>query len=469
VIAPSNDLFANAKIVGRLNYFDTLTINDSTTTNLDNSDPFPDTTGCVLAAGDGRYHSVWYRYTPAQPGTVLIETTGSDYDTVVSVWTGSPGALSEMGCADDIVPGTQRQSRLQFDANAGTTYNVMVAGYYPEEQGTLQFSMYGPASSTPPVVNVSPSPLNFAPRAVGTVSAAQTLTFTFPNGTVNKIAANITGDYSFSTTCNVIQSQLSSCTADIVFAPIAPGARNGTFTITSDASNSPLNVPLSGTASAASVTLTPANGQFIGVVGSPTLAQAFTFSNNSGAPIIVSNVSTSGDFGKNSNCANVPNGGSCNISVTMIASQVGSRIGSLTVTHNGPGGSTAVNLAGTGVDFNLGLARPTRSHRPPGPIAIRAGQRKNVDVVLSSTVPIEQDVVLQCTAPKGLTCALSDSLTTLRSGQTAISANIRVVPSRRLPTQLSRTIVVSITAQAGQVSRTLEIPVLLVNSPLRLR
>jgi hypothetical protein len=68
-----------------------------------------------------------------------VDTSGSDYDTIISVWTGTQGNLSPVDCNDDIDPGVARQSRLNFGVKAGTTYRIMVSGYYAADSGTLVF------------------------------------------------------------------------------------------------------------------------------------------------------------------------------------------------------------------------------------------------------------------------------------------------------------------------------------------
>ena len=58
--------------------------------------------GSVRPAADQVRRSTWYRYTPATTRGVRVVTAGSDYDTVVSVYTGSSlGSLSLVDCNDD--------------------------------------------------------------------------------------------------------------------------------------------------------------------------------------------------------------------------------------------------------------------------------------------------------------------------------------------------------------------------------
>jgi uncharacterized delta-60 repeat protein len=83
-------------------------------------------------------NSVWYSWTAPVSGTVTFDTIGSDFDTVLSVYTTpTPGDLCDPNLvfigADDNSgeindPGFQPTSQLTFTAVAGTTYYVAVEG-----------------------------------------------------------------------------------------------------------------------------------------------------------------------------------------------------------------------------------------------------------------------------------------------------------------------------------------------------
>ncbi len=83
---------------------------------------------------------MWYRFTAPSAGTLTADTLGSSYDTILSVWTGSCGAISPTldGCDDDME--TSRQSQVSFTASAGTTYWFMVSAYN-NDGGTLIFNL----------------------------------------------------------------------------------------------------------------------------------------------------------------------------------------------------------------------------------------------------------------------------------------------------------------------------------------
>jgi hypothetical protein len=114
---PSNDDFAAAPIL-TLPYLDWMNVDGATT---DATDP-------VLPCGPGTkaYQSVWFRYTPDSSGEVVFSTYSSGYNTVLAVWSGTEGNLTNIGCNDDFRGST---SLLTLNLNGGSTYYVEVAKF----------------------------------------------------------------------------------------------------------------------------------------------------------------------------------------------------------------------------------------------------------------------------------------------------------------------------------------------------
>ncbi|OUD14318.1 hypothetical protein [Thioflexithrix psekupsensis] len=74
--------------------------------------------------GDRYQGSVWYQYTATQAGVLLVDTFGSDYDTVLAIWTGDAHPLTQQACNDD--SGTVPQSLAFAEVEAGTRYWISV-------------------------------------------------------------------------------------------------------------------------------------------------------------------------------------------------------------------------------------------------------------------------------------------------------------------------------------------------------
>ena len=137
-VAPANDDFGSATLVGSLPFADALSTVDAT---FAADDP----TGCF-----GGVHSVWYTYTAGLDGLVAFETYGSDFDTVLSAYAGRRGSLQQIACNDDIFD--SYQSHIKFAVTTGTTYHIMVAGYEdgPVEGGGESGELVLSAHTEPP-------------------------------------------------------------------------------------------------------------------------------------------------------------------------------------------------------------------------------------------------------------------------------------------------------------------------------
>ena len=130
VSALPNDACANPLTIGAVPYAGTVLAASATS---EASDPVP---GC----GNGsRARSAWYRFTAPSTGTLTATTFGSNYDTILAVYTGVCGAFAPVsGACNDDSGGAQ--SRVTFSATAGTTYTFLVTSY-SSIGGTLKFNL----------------------------------------------------------------------------------------------------------------------------------------------------------------------------------------------------------------------------------------------------------------------------------------------------------------------------------------
>ena len=91
--APANDNFASATTMTQ--WYSTFQSTAGAT--VEASEPLP---SCTSSAGA----TVWFKYTPSSSGTVVADTLGSDYDTVLAVYTGaSLATLTQVACSDDLI------------------------------------------------------------------------------------------------------------------------------------------------------------------------------------------------------------------------------------------------------------------------------------------------------------------------------------------------------------------------------
>jgi hypothetical protein len=134
--APVNDDFANALTISAMPYSDT---QDTALATIQANDPrFPCIANNSTTNWRRGWHSVWYAYAATAAGTLHVDTIGSDYDTVLGIWTGSWGSLTNVGCDDDISWPSNPQSTLDVSVISGTTYYIEVVGYRSSDSGTSQ-------------------------------------------------------------------------------------------------------------------------------------------------------------------------------------------------------------------------------------------------------------------------------------------------------------------------------------------
>ncbi|NES64368.1 MAG: hypothetical protein F6K24_03385, partial [Okeania sp. SIO2D1] len=127
-------------------------------------------------AGNSGGSSLWWNWTAPTSGLVTIGTNGSDFDTVLGIYTGdSVSNITEVASDDD--SGEGFQSLVTFDAVEGTNYKIAVDGYLGE-QGNIVLDL---VQQTTPISND-----NFAESA--------TLTGTSDSATTSNVNASLEAD-----------------------------------------------------------------------------------------------------------------------------------------------------------------------------------------------------------------------------------------------------------------------------------
>jgi hypothetical protein len=152
---PPNDDFNSPTVIPSMPF--------TVSQDVSNATIAPDDPFCVT-----RNQTVWFAFTPTQNQRLEANTVGSNYDTTLSVYTGARGALVSHGCNDDS-NGTL-QSRVRFDAVAGTTYFFEVSSFFPVTPANLVFNLV----LAPPPFAIAPSVTQFG--SVDPSTGAATIT-----------------------------------------------------------------------------------------------------------------------------------------------------------------------------------------------------------------------------------------------------------------------------------------------------
>jgi hypothetical protein len=179
--------------------------------------------------------------------SVLGSTNGSTYSQLVASagYTFNPSTGNTVSI--NLPSGTSDQYvELSFTGNTGWTAAQL-----------SEFEVFpgGGTTTTGSALTASPSSESFASTAVGSTSAAQTVTITNPGTTAVSISQlAVTGPFGQTTTCGATLAANGSCTVSVTFTPTAAGAATGDLTVASTAAGSPLTVALTGTGTTSSTT-----------------------------------------------------------------------------------------------------------------------------------------------------------------------------------------------------------------------
>lgn len=317
----------------------------------------------------------------------------------VTVTNPGAGALSviSISVSGDFSQSNNCQSTLSSHANCTVTI-----GFAPTTSGTRTgtLTITDNAATSPQSIAltgtggtelaISPASLTFALQSIGTVSAAQVVTVTNSSDIELNFTAGATitgpnsGDFLFcaamhvpnavcyyesvTADCGVTPSLApgGSCTVGIAFDPLGGGTRSATLSFSDDAAGSPQSIPLSGTAPAPVVTLSPPSLTFGDEpVGSATRALQVTLTNTGNGALSVTGITTSGDFVATNFCgSSVAVGTSCNISVVFKPSAGGARDGTLTITDSALNSPQTIALTGTGTTPAVSLSPDSLSFGP---------------------------------------------------------------------------------------------------------
>ena len=214
-VAPSNNDFSARTTLGSVANF---TINS---TNIEATMEAGEPTLGGIAGS-----SVWYEWIAPSTGWVSLTTVGSDFDTVIGVFTGSAvNALTQVGFNDESFDltelGTGHTSRLQLKTVSGTSYKIMVSGWTKSAasaQGTFNLVL----SPLAPAFSVSALTLTPDPATITNAAASMTLQLT--------VGTSVPGPVSFSVVLRSSADATRFISLDLADAQRTSGtAASGTY------------------------------------------------------------------------------------------------------------------------------------------------------------------------------------------------------------------------------------------------
>jgi hypothetical protein len=263
-----------------------------------------------------------------------------------------PGASSSFSSSTITTAGA---SSLTFTAGPATqpgTYILTALANSGDTTRTIALQVTVPATS----IFLSTDILTFNNQAVGTASAAQTLTVTNTGSrsiAIRSIAVN--SGFIETNTCGTSLAAGKKCTIMVTFSPKQLLAYTGTLILTDSDPTSPQIVALTGTTvGSPAITFSHKSLSYgAGIFGTTSASQSVTLTNSGTALLALATISVTGadshDFIQTNNCgSSLAIGALCTVTVTFDPTFTGSRTAGLTFADNAPLSPQTVGLAGTG-------------------------------------------------------------------------------------------------------------------------
>ncbi|MGO9527263.1 MAG: choice-of-anchor D domain-containing protein [Verrucomicrobiia bacterium] len=437
----------------------------NTLTNATYHQPFPSPT-----AGNGGPEEFFRIPLPTPGATIEVDTFGSSFDTVLSVWEvqvvpqtvfirGECGALTEVVSTNHANASTL-QSQLTFTSDGSNDYFIVVAPHNNGPGGTMVLNVS--ASAVP--ITLTPTSLNFGNQIVGTTSTNQVVVY--ENGTTVPVTItnlSITGAASndfviVSQNCNddTIGSG-GNCSVQVAFAPTTNGTRQANLLFTDTAVGSPRLVSLTGngTPPAPAVCLSTGpsftfSNQF---VGTTSAAQSVVITNCGSKSLTVYGATFSGtgsgDFSvAPTACTNAPiaAGGTCTLELTFTPSEGGTRLATLVIPNSSVDSPATVTVQGYGEPQAASVCLSSSSINF-GSVAVNTtGSLQNLTITSCGTAPLVISSIAPTAGNTGDFIVVSDPCTT---GPISIS-NTCVVGLEFTPTSGGlRSATLSISNNAG--------------------
>jgi hypothetical protein len=277
-------------------------------------------------------------------------------------------------------------------------------------------------------LQANPTSVSFG--SVGTGSNATKPIILSNSGTtavqISSIAASGTGFTVNGITVPFTLNAAATATLNVVFAPTAAGSASGSVTVTSNATNSPLTISLTGTGAQPGLSITPASFAYGSVVDGQTKSQTFTLTNTGSASLTISQLSVSGTGYSVSGLATpstIAAGASATFNAVFAPTTVGSLPGTITISSSASGSPSTVALSGTGVQAAISLTPASVNF---GSVAVGSTNSQTIRIGNTGTGVLtitQASITGTGFTTTGLTLPLS-----INAGQTS-SFNVQYQPS----------------------------------------
>ncbi len=287
------------------------------------------------------------------------------------------------------------------------TFNPDAVGSFSSSvviiDSTLQIANFGSLSGqgVAPQVSLSRSDIDFGDQFINESSTQPVTVTNIGTDVLNISDISVTSgapEFSMTNDCPAALNPDESCVLQVTFAPTVAGDFTGQVTLTDDASDSPQQIPLSGTAIASGpdADLFPSDIDFpLTVVNTESAGEIVTLENDGDSPLNVSGVTVTSNFllGNGGTCdtanpfALAPDA-SCTFEVIFAPNTTGPLSGTLTVNDDASDGAQTVFLSGTGIDPGSATASLSANSLDFGEQDIETSATQSITVTNTGNEPL---------------------------------------------------------------------------------
>jgi uncharacterized protein YjdB len=362
--------------------------------------------------------------------SVTLTNTGTAALTISAIASGNTEFTQTNNCPASVAVNATCTITVTFkpDQFGGLGGNISITDNAYDSPQNVSLSGTGVGTG----ISLSPGSLTFANQAVGTTSAAQTVTLTSTgNATLNISGIVVGANYLQTNNCPASLTNGQNCTINVSFKPSTAGTLTGALSVTDNAPASPQSVTLSGVGTGAVISLNPTVLTFASqTVNTTSAAKNVTVTNTGNTNLTISNISSSdGEFASTNNCpANIVPNTPCTIAVTFTPNSTGPHSATFTITDNAVGTPHTFTASGAGTGVAAVTLTPAAPLTFPGQSVNTTSATQNVTLTNSGGAPLTVTSVLisgdfadtqNCTAgaiPASGSCTITVSFTPTASG-----------------------------------------------------
>jgi hypothetical protein len=356
------------------------------------------------------------------PATLTLSNTGgapmANVGFQITGYSASSFATGTTTCGATLNNGSSCTVQVIFTpAAAGGSLASLVISSSSKSVKPVSVALNGNATATNGL-NVSPAQLTFPATATGQASVAQTVTISEAGITASSLALAVSAPFSLTqNTCPASLAAGASCTAGVIFSPIATGPATGALSVTAASPATGANVLLSGTgAVAAAIQVTPATISFATTgVGATSSVTTVTVT-NSGTASSLNNLVLTAPAGfqlvQNTCGSTLGPQASCTAGVVFAPTSAGAQTGNLTVNSSTVPSGAQIALSGMGFDFTVTVSGATSK-------TVSSGQTASYTLVITPLNGSQGAFTFQCgTLPANALCVFNPTTETLGTGVT---------------------------------------------------